>query len=234
MLDKNQSKNPFQIQDVLIMKLVVKIGGSMSIDEHGPKREYFKKLIPVLKKIQKKHQLIVSIGGGKFIRDYYSAVKSLGLSNEEMEWIAVDLLRVNVRFLSFILKTKPILSLKEIHSNTIGAIGGIAPKRSTDANAAYAAQKIHADLFIKLTDVDGIYTADPDKDKNAKKLDHISFKDVIKFAKSGKPGSYGILDKTAVEIIRKNKIKTIVMSGKKPKDLLKVIGGKKIGTIISD
>jgi len=216
------------------MKLVVKIGGSLSIDEHGPKKEYFRKLIPVLRKIRQSNQLIVSIGGGKFIRDYYGAVKNLGLDNEEMEWIAVDLLRVNVRFLSFLLKTKPILSLDEIKSSTSGVIGGIAPRRSTDANAAYAAARIKADLFIKLTDVDGVYTADPDIDKDAKKLDKIPFSHVMKFAKTGKPGSYGILDKTAMEIIKKNKIRTIVMSGAEPKDLLLAIKGQRIGTIISD
>jgi uridylate kinase len=216
------------------MRLVVKIGGSMSIDEHGPKADYFKKLIPVLKEIQKNHQLIVSIGGGKFIRDYYSAVKSLGLSDEEMEWIAVDLLRVNVRFLSQLLKTKPLLALKDISSTTSGVIGGISPGRSTDANAAYAAAAIKADYFIKLTDVDGIYTADPDVDKNATKIDRIPFKEITKYTKTGKPGSYGILDKNAAETIKKKKIKTIVMSGKEPEDLLKVIKGQKIGTIISD
>src|SRR3990170_3117441 len=93
------------------LRLVVKIGGSLSIGEDGPNKEYFKKLVPVLRKISRNHQLIVVIGGGRFIRNYYRSIRKLGLSYEEMEWIAIELLRVNVRFLAFLLNKEPIYSL---------------------------------------------------------------------------------------------------------------------------
>lgn len=216
------------------MRLVIKIGGSLSIDEHGPRMEYFKKLLPVLKKIDKNNQLILSIGGGKFIRKYYDSIKEFGLSDEEMEWIAVDILHVNVQFLSFLMKKKPIFSLDELNEKCSGVIGGIKPGRSTDANAAFAAKTIKADFFIKLTDVDGIYDKDPKKFSNAKKLDKVSFNELKNYAKGGKPGKYGVLDKLAVDIITKNKIKTVIMNGNNPEDILMVLKGKKVGTLISD
>ncbi|MFH0832573.1 MAG: hypothetical protein V1900_02555 [Candidatus Aenigmatarchaeota archaeon] len=216
------------------MRLVIKIGGSMSIDENGPRMEYFKKLLPVLEKIDESNQLILSIGGGKFIRKYYDAIKEFGLSDEEMEWIAIDILRVNVRFLSFLVKKKVILSLDELKENSSGVIGGIAPKRSTDANAAYAAKTIKADLFIKLTNVDGVYDKDPRKFIDAKKIDEISFNELKNYTEDGKPGKYGVLDNMAADTIVKNRIKTVIMNGSEPKDILKVLRGEKIGTLISD
>lgn len=218
---------------MISMRLVVKIGGSLSIDEDGPRLEYFKKLVPVIKKLNKEHQLILSIGGGKFIRKYYSSIEKLGLSHDEMEWIAIELLRVNVRFLSFLVDKTPIYTLEELDESSSGVIGGIKPGRSTDANAAYAASVIKADYFIKLTDVDGIYDKDPKKHHAAKKMDFIPFKDVIKYTQQGKPGSYGVLDKLAVETIVENKIKTIIMNGSEPENIFKAVKGEHIGTLIA-
>jgi uridylate kinase len=214
------------------VKLVVKIGGSLSIGSKGPKISYFKRLLPILRCVDRKHQLVVAIGGGKFLRKYFNIIKKFGLTNDEMEWIAVDLLKVNVRFLSFLLKKKPIFSIEEFDPKEEGVIGGIAPRRSTDANAALIAKKMKADLFIKLTDVNGIYDKDPHVYKNAKKLDYIRFSDVMKYGKKGEPGKYGVLDKMCLSIIQRAKIKTIVMNGKKPQNLLRVVKGERIGTLI--
>ncbi len=215
------------------MRLVIKIGGSLSIDEDGPKVEYFKKIIPVLKKLAREHQLVLSIGGGKFIRKYYSAIEKLGLTHEQMEWIAIELLRVNVRFLSSLMEMKPIYSLEELNEKSDGVIGGIKPGRSTDANAAYAASVIKADYFIKLTDVEGVYDKDPKLHKDVVKLGFIPFNDLMKFAQEGKPGSYGVLDKLAVETIVKHKIKTIIMKGSETENIVRAIKGEKIGTLIA-
>lgn len=214
------------------MKLVIKIGGSLSIGEDGPKLDYFKKLIPVLKRVDKEHQMILSIGGGKFIRKYYSAIEKLGLSHDEMEWIAIELLRVNVRFLAFLLGKKPVYALEELNERSSGVIGGIRPGRSTDANAAYAASVIKADYFIKLTDVNGLYDKDPKKHSDAKHLEHIGFKELEKYGQEGRPGSYGVLDKLAVETIVRHQIKTIIMNGSEPKNILRAVKGEKIGTFI--
>lgn len=215
------------------MKLVIKIGGSVAIGEYGPNTNYFDKLVPVLKEVGKKHQLIVSIGGGKFVRKYYKQIESLNISDSDKEWMGIDLIKANVRFLSTLLKTKPLFGLDEISSATSGVIGGIKPGRSTDANAALAAAKIEADLIIKLTDVDGIYDKNPKHFPDAKKLDEISFKDVMKYATDGKPGDYGIFDKLALKTIKKNKIRTVIINGNEPRNILKVLSGERIGTVIA-
>jgi uridylate kinase len=216
------------------MKIVIKVGGSQAFTDYGPNKDYLKRLIPVLKRIDKEHQLIVCVGGGQFIRKYLRDVKKFELSNEEIEWIFVDMLRVNVRLFSLLLKKKPIYGLEEVKRDTEGVVGGIEPGRSTDANAALCAEKIKADIFIKLTDVDGIYDKDPDKYNDAKKMNKIKFSDLDNFMKNGRPGSYGVLDSLALKVIKRSKIKTVVMDGSNPENILRVVKGEKIGTVISD
>ncbi|MBI2971361.1 MAG: hypothetical protein HYY37_03025 [Candidatus Aenigmarchaeota archaeon] len=213
------------------MKLVVKIGGSLAIADDGPRVPYFKKLVPVLKRLHE-HQLIVSIGGGAFVRNYYRILQQLGMKNEEMELVAIELLRANVRFLSLLVGKKPLFALGDITPSTSGVIGGIAPGRSTDANAAYAAVAIKADYFIKLTNVDGVYDKDPNTFTHAKKIPFIPFGELRAYAKKGMPGDYGILDPLAIDLIAKHRIRTVIMNGKEPKALLDVLEGKEKGTLI--
>ena len=216
------------------MKIVVKIGGSISIGESGPDFSYFSRLIPILKQIKSKNQLIVTIGGGKLTRAYGKSIEKSSLTNREREEIFIQLIKANVKFLSSSLKMKPIFSLEEITPKTSGVIGGIAPGRSTDANGAIAAKRIRADLFIKMTNVDGVYNKDPNKHKDARKLDSIRFSEMKKLAVRGKPNSYGVLDRLAVETLSSANIKTIILNGRDPENLMKAIREEKIGTSIEN
>ena len=216
------------------MKIVVKIGGSVSIGKTGPKFAYFSRLMPVLKELGKKNQLIVVIGGGGLTRSYGKSIEKFPLKNREKEGIFIQLLKANVLFVSSLLGMKSIFSLEEVMPNTSGVIGGIAPGRSTDANGAIAAKRINADLYIKLTNVDGVYDKDPNRYSGARKLDRLRYEDMKKLAVKGKPNSYGVLDRMAVETLASSGIRTVIINGKTPRDVLKVIRGGKIGTIIEN
>ncbi|MEM7816807.1 MAG: UMP kinase [Candidatus Aenigmatarchaeota archaeon] len=216
------------------MRIVIKIGGSLLFDDYGPIVAIIKNFVNVLKGIKKRHQIILVVGGGKFVRNYMKGAKALKISNKNLEWIAIEILKSNVRLFSYLLDLKPIFDLNEINEKTEGVLGGICPGRSTDANATIAAKAMRADMLIKVTNVDGIYDKDPNRFKDARKIDRISFNELMKFSKRGKPGSYGILDNLAIETIVKNKIRTFVISGENPKNIIKVINGKNIGTEISE
>jgi uridylate kinase len=215
------------------MKIVIKVGGSISMGEFGPDFSYFSRLIPVLGRIKKKHQLIVAIGGGSLTRKYGKSIEKFELNDAEKEKIFIQLIKANVMTLSSILKMKPISSIEEIDEQTSGVIGGIAPGRSTDANAAIAAEIIGADLFIKMTNVDGVYDNDPNRSKRAMVIDSMKFSQMKNLIVKGEPNSYGILDATAISVLSKAKIKTVILNGRNPEDLEKVIAGKKIGTTIT-
>ena len=217
------------------MRIVIKVGGSLVFPDGGVDYVYLKRLIPVLSEIKNKHQLIISIGGGKYLRNYMKNIDEnsdgISVSNTEKEEIYIQLLYVNVLLLSKLLKMKPLIKISEIKENTSGIIGGIVPGRNTDANAALAAKKIKADLLIKITNVDGIYDKDPNNYKDAKIMKTIKFAD-LKANDNVSPVNYGVLDPISVDTIKKNKIKTVLMNGNKPENLLKVINGDRIGTLI--
>ncbi len=215
------------------MKIVIKVGGSTSITEAGPDFSYFSRLIPVLSKIKKKNQMIVSIGGGGLTRSYHRSIEKFPLKPREKEEAFIELIKSNVLVLSHLLKTRPIFTLDEINRNTSGVIGGIKPGRSTDANAAIAAQRIGADMFIKLSNVDGIYDKDPNRFGDASIIRRMSFSDLKKISIKGSPNNYGILDETAIMTLSRNRIKTCIITGINPKNLLRILKSESSGTVVS-
>ena len=101
------------------------------------------------------------------------------------------------------------------------------PYFTTDTAAVLRAIEINADAILKGTRVDGIYTADPEKDKNAVKFDNISFKDVMK-------KGLKVMDMTAFTLSEENKLPIIVFDMNTQGNLLKLISGEKIGTIVDN
>jgi uridylate kinase len=101
------------------------------------------------------------------------------------------------------------------------------PFFTTDTAAALRAVEIGADVLLKGTRVDGVYTADPEKDPKAVKFDKVSFEDVI--SKRLK-----VMDSTAFTMCRDNNMPLIVFNMDKPGNLEKLILGEKIGTIVTN
>ena len=101
------------------------------------------------------------------------------------------------------------------------------PFFTTDSAASLRAIEINADVILKGTRVDGIYTADPEKDKNATKYDHITFDSV--YSKG-----LNVMDLTAFTLCKENNLPIIVFNMDTPGNLLKLLKGEKIGTIVSN
>lgn len=100
------------------------------------------------------------------------------------------------------------------------------PYFTTDTAASLRAIEIGADVLLKGTRVDGIYTADPEKDKNATKYNHISFDEV--YAKN-----LNVMDMTAFTLCHENKLPIIVFDMNTPGNLLKLVEGAEMGTLVS-
>lgn len=214
------------------MKLVIKIGGSLAIGRNGPKHEYFSKILPALKQIDEENKLSVGIGGGMLVRKYGEALSDFGLEDEEKEECFIQLIKANVKFLSYLLDKRPLFSLEGYQGEEV-VVGGIKPGRSTDANSALVAKKLDADLFVILTDVDGIYNKDPKEYQAAEKIDTIGFEELEVSKEKTEPLQYGVVDPKALEIIRNYEIETRVINGTDPENILKSVEGKEIGTHIT-
>ena len=99
------------------------------------------------------------------------------------------------------------------------------PYFTTDTASALRAVEIKADAILKGTRVDGVYTADPEKDKKAKKYETLSFDEAYK-------KNLKIMDLTAFTLCSENNLPIIVFNMNRKGNLLKLVQGKKIGTIV--
>ena len=109
----------------------------------------------------------------------------------------------------------------------IFAAGTGNPYFTTDTAAALRASEMNCDAIIKATLVDGVYSADPKKDKNAIKFKNLNYLDVL--SKDLK-----VMDASAISLARENKIPIVVCSISKNKNLIKVLKGEGSFTIISN
>lgn len=100
------------------------------------------------------------------------------------------------------------------------------PYFTTDSAAVLRAIEVEADVILKGTRVDGIYTSDPEKNADATKFDFISFEDVLK-------KGLKVMDTTAFTLSQENELPIIVFDMNTKGNLLKVISGENIGTKVN-
>lgn len=107
----------------------------------------------------------------------------------------------------------------------IFAGGTGSPYFTTDSAAALRANEIDADVILKGTRVDGVYTADPEKDPQAVKFDKITFTNAINLGLK-------VMDMTAFTLCKENNLPIIVFDINKPDNLMRIINGESIGTLV--
>ncbi|MDL5514041.1 UMP kinase [Arenibacter sp. M-2] len=100
------------------------------------------------------------------------------------------------------------------------------PYFTTDSAAVLRAIEIEADVILKGTRVDGIYTSDPEKDKTATKFDTITFKDVL-------TKGLKVMDTTAFTLSQENELPIVVFDMNKKGNLMKLVSGENIGTVVN-
>ena len=199
-----------------------------------------------IKEVKEKHDLEIAIvvGGGNFWR---------GRSNKEMDRCTSDhigmlgttmnALAVNDAFLQVGCESRvqtaieiksisePYIRKRAIRHLEKGRIvifgcGTGNPFFSTDTAASLRANEINADTVLKATNVDGIYTEDPKKNKNAKKLDKLTYMDVL-------DKKLNVMELTAITLCMDNNMPILVYNMNIVGNLEKVINGEDIGTIVN-
>ena len=120
-------------------------------------------------------------------------------------------------------------AIRHLEKGRIVIFGGGTgnPYFTTDSAAALRANEINADVILKGTRVDGIYTADPEKNKNAVKIDRITFAKVIS-------DGLGVMDMTAFTLCQENNLPIIVFDVNTAGNLRRLIEGENIGTLVKD
>jgi uridylate kinase len=108
----------------------------------------------------------------------------------------------------------------------IFAAGTGNPYFTTDTGATLRAIEIEADIILKGTRVDGIYDSDPEKNATAKKYEKISFQEVLN-------KGLNVMDMTAFTLSKENKLPIVVFDMNKPGNLVKIIKGDDVGTLVT-
>lgn len=101
------------------------------------------------------------------------------------------------------------------------------PYFTTDTAATLRAIEIDAEVILKGTRVDGIYSADPEKDRTATKYETLSFQEVYE-------KGLNVMDMTAFTLSKENKLPILVFDMNKPGNLLKVVKGEAVGTLVEN
>lgn len=147
-----------------------------------------------------------------------SALNNVGIATKLLSGIAIDPIAETMSRG----RAKQYLSEGKV---IIIAAGTGNPFFTTDTAGALRAIEIEADVILKGTRVDGVYTADPEKDPNATKFDEITFDEA--YSKG-----LNVMDLTAFTLCKENAMPLIVFDMNKAGNLLKVVNGEKVGTLV--
>lgn len=219
--------------------IVISIGGSVILSD-DVNLTFYKELKTLLNKLSKKLKIYLVVGGGKTARSYIKLGRVLNIKENFLDELGIDVTRLNAKLL---LKFLGLLNFK-IPNTTIEAkefkdpivvMGGTTPGHSTDMVGAELAEITNSSKFIIATNVDGVYNKDPNKYANAKLIKEISIDELIdSFGTNWETaGKNIVIDGPALKIIKKAKIQTYVLNGKRLDQLEKAIDNKEfLGTVI--
>lgn len=191
-------------------------------------------------------QVAIVIGGGNIFRGLQAS--SIGIERVQGDQMgmlatvingmalqgALEKLNINTRLMSAIsiqqvcepyIKRRAVRHLEKGRVVIFGAGLG-SPYFTTDTAAALRANEIEADVLLKGTSVDGVYSADPRKDPNATKFETISFSEVIQ-------KELTIMDQTSFTLCKENNLPIIVFNIKQDGNILRILKGENVGTLVN-
>ena len=196
--------------------------------------------------VDKERQIAIVIGGGNIYRGIQSEKSGFDrVQGDHMGMLAtiingmalqsaLESLNIETRLQTAIRMeqiAEPYIrrrAIRHLEKNRVVIFGGGTgnPYFTTDTAAALRAVEIEADTILKGTRVDGVYSADPEKDKNATKFETITFDEAYNL-------DLKIMDLTAFTLCKENKLPINVFNMNTKGNLLKVCEGKKVGTLIN-
>ena len=229
-------------------RVLLKLSGEalMGNQQYGIDPERLNDYAEEIAEASKQAQIAIVIGGGNIFRGLQGASK--GMDRIQGDYMGMLATVINSMALQSTLQSKGVKTallsgvfidriadsmssakaIKLLEEGNVVIIGGGSgnPFFTTDTASALRAVEVRADIILKGTRVDGIYTADPEKDPAATKFDHITYDEA--YSKNLK-----VMDLTAFTLCKENNMPMYVFDMNTKGNLLKVLNGEEIGTLVT-
>jgi len=231
-------------------RVILKLSGE-ALREAGSRDNISPQIVSdIARQIQEIHllgvEIAVVIGGGNIWRGLSASHRGMERSTADYMGMlatvingmalqsALEQIRVNTRVQTAIeMKNvaEPFIRRRAMRHLELGRVvifvaGTGNPFFSTDTTAALRASEIGAEVILKATKVDGIYTADPAKDPTAVKYDRITYTEAL-------TKRLAVMDSTAFSLCMDNKVPIIVFDMMRPDNIKRVIFGEAVGTLVT-
>jgi len=201
--------------------IVISIGGSVILSD-DVETSFFVNLKNMLKKFSKDFKIYLIVGGGKTARTYIQLCRKLNFDEKILDQIGIEITRINAQILTKVIDFAnikiPFTTDEAIKINKpIVIMGGTTPGHSTDMVGAELAEKAKASRYIIATNVDGVYDKDPNKYPDAKQIKEISINKLIEEHGTdwSMAGKNVVIDGPALKIIKRAKLSTFILNGKR-------------------
>ena len=229
-------------------RVLLKLSGEalMGEQQYGIDPERLNDYAEEIAEASKQAQIAIVIGGGNIFRGLQGASK--GMDRIQGDYMGMLATVINSMALQSTLQSKGVKTallsgvfidriadsmssakaIKLLEEGNVVIIGGGSgnPFFTTDTASALRAVEVRADIILKGTRVDGIYTADPEKDPTATKFNHITYDEA--YNKNLK-----VMDLTAFTLCKENNMPMYVFDMNTKGNLLKVLNGEEIGTLVT-
>ena len=223
------------------MRVVVRVGGSVVASPLNT--SLIGRYVDLLKRLREEgHEVVAVVGGGSLAREFIGVAADLGLVEADRDWVAIYVSRLFARLFVLCLGEAGCGNVSVtlgdavacLNGGRVVVMGGLRPGMTTDAVAALVGERVKADLLVKASNVDGIFTKDPKKFPDAEKLDELGFDDLERLFEEDRhrAGIHQILDPEAVKILRRIRLRTVVVNGFDVKNVLLAVKRKRVGTVI--
>jgi len=187
---------------------VISLGGSV-ISPDGPDAPAIAAFVGLITRLAKYARLVVICGGGSTSRRYIAAAKQAGVKQStDLDWTGIAATKLNAELVRAVLAAR---APRIMHRVTIEA--GRSPGATTDYVAVLMARRHGARMVWNVTNVDGVFTADPRKQKAARLIDTMSWKDYRKkFTSLFRPGIHVPFDPLAARLAEQSGIQVMMVS----------------------
>lgn len=219
--------------------VVISVGGSVLKDLDI---NYLRKVTDMFNHLSSEYKLYVVVGGGETARRYIDICRAMGMNETYLDSVGIDATRLNSRVIIAGLKNVNFVPANTIDeaillskNYSIVVMGGISPGYTTDSVTVMIGECASAKRIVIATDVDGVYTADPKKDTNAKIIYKMTYNQLIDICSvcDVTAGSKSVIDPVAARLMARAKIPVYVVNGKNLEEFKKAIENKKfVGTVI--